>query len=580
VEDNSICGFTRGNSGGCPDNFACYYYIAFSHPVAGFGGFSGSNVQPGAEEMEGERAGGYVEFEPGSGPIEVKVGTSFISIHQAHVNLARELGNASFPETLERSERVWQDSLGKISITDQDEAAKCIFYTCLYRCHLFPRIWDEEDGEGKLVHYSPYTGEIHEGPFVTDNGFWDTYRTMYPLLALLMPEKLAHIMQGWVNAYKEGGWFPQWASPGYRACMVGTHIDAVVADAVSRGVTDFDVKAALEGMLKHAYHPGDETGSYGRIGIQDYLDLGYVAAERHDSSVARSLDYAYDDFCIAQVARTLGNSDETQRLLGRASNYAKLWDSSTGFMRAKNAEGSFVEPFDPLTWGDPYVEGGAWQSTWAVPHDVAGLVDLMGGPKQFVEKLTEMLTMSADFNVGSYGYEIHEMTEMTCADFGQYAHSNQPVHHVLYLFAAAGFPWLTQHWVRKIMDELYTSSNFPGDEDNGEMSAWYVLSALGLFPLTPGNGTWMFGTPRFESVTLTSDIGHELKIDAVRHSAEDVYVSGVEVDGAPEKSLWIPHSRLKDRTKIVFHLQSEPNEVQVNDSKLLPPSLSVKPALV
>jgi predicted alpha-1,2-mannosidase len=572
--ENSVCGYTSGNSGGCPENFACYYYVTFSRPIKQFGAFSGEVVKPNESGIDGNRAGGYVEFSEDASQVEVKIGTSFISVHQAHRNLARELGNASFDETLERAERVWLESLSRISVEDNDAVAKSIFYTCLYRCHLFPRFWDEEDGDGKVIHFSPYAGEVREGPLVTDNGFWDTYRTIYPLFALLIPERLAHIMQGWVNALKEGGWFPQWASPGYRACMVGTHIDVVVADAISRGVTDFDVKAALDGMLKHADEPGDEAGNYGRIGIEDYKELGYVAADRHDSSVARSLDYAYDDFCIAQVAHHCGRTDVADRLLERAKYYANLWEPSTGFMRARTADGKFAEPFGEFMWGDPYVEGGAWQSTWAVPHDVSGLIDLFGGRERFIAKLTQMLAMPPHFEVNSYGFEIHEMTEMASADFGQYAHSNQPVHHVLYLFAAAGYPWKTQHWVRKVMDELYTPSMFPGDEDNGEMSAWYVLNALGLFPLTPGNGTWMLGAPRFDSVTLKNDLDRSFQIKAVKNSSKSAYVSKVEIDGVEEQSLWISHARLKHGTQIRAYLHDAPKEEPITDPTKLPPSLS------
>lgn len=544
-----VAGYTEGNSGGCPPNFACYFFARFSAEFSGYGTFVGDQVAPGESERDGERAGGYVEFSPGSGSqIELRIATSLTSVEQAARNLAREIGDESFEEALERTHRLWNETLGRIAIEDEDLEAKRIFYTCLYRSHLFPRIWHEEDADNSIIHYSPYDGEVRPGVLYTDNGFWDTYRTEYPLLTLLHRDRVAEILQGWTNAYKEGGWFPQWASPGYRACMVGTHIDAVMADAVAKGVTDFEVDTALSGMLKHAYEPGDEAGSYGRIGIEDYKRMGYVAADRHDASVARSLDYAYDDWCIAQVARLRGRETEAASLLERSLSYRSSWHAEAGFMRARNADGSWVQPFDPYRWGGPYVEGGPWQSSWAVPHDVDGLIEMMGGRERFVARLDEMMSTPPFFEVGSYGFEIHEMTEMACADFGQYAHSNQPVHHVLYLYALAGRPDLTRHWVRRVMDELYTVDHFPGDEDNGEMSAWYVLSAMGLFPVCPGDPRYVLGVPRFRKMTIRPEGGEEIVIERVGAGC----VSSVELNGSAVDGVRVAHEDLLRGARLRF----------------------------
>ncbi|HWD37936.1 MAG TPA: GH92 family glycosyl hydrolase [Fimbriimonas sp.] len=571
LDHHCVGGSTSGRAGGCPENFACYFFARFDRPLASFGTFEGNDSHEGSTKHEGQRAGGYAEFE-GGGEVNLRIGTSFISIEQAARNLEREIGNAAFEETLERAGRVWEEALGRIEIEDPDEAALRTFYTCLYRTQLFPRIWHEEDEANRLVHFSPYDGQVHEGVLYADNGFWDTYRTMYPLLALLQPERLAEILQGWTNAYKEGGWFPQWASPGYRACMVGTHIDAVITDAVVRGVKDFDVETAFEGLLKHAFHPGDEAGNFGRIGIEDYKTLGYVAADRHDSSVARTLDYAYDDFCIAQVARSLGRGDEAEALMARTKNYEHLWDAGAGFMRGKNADGSWQEPFHEFLWGDPYVEGGPWQSTWAVQHDPAGLIRLMGGPEKFVQKLDQMMTSEPLIEVGTYGFEIHEMTEMACADFGQYAQSNQPVHHVLFLYTAAGYPWKTQYWVRRVMDEMY-GDVFPGDEDNGEMSAWYVLNALGLFPLCPGHPSFVFGSPRFRRVTIRPEGKPEIAVEAPDNSSGRPYVSKVTVNGQDHEALWIDHSVLASGATIRFEMSELASTKVVTDKALLPVSI-------
>jgi predicted alpha-1,2-mannosidase len=519
-------------------------------------------------ELSGVRAGAALDFSTDfAQPVVMKFGTSFISVDQARVNLQREIGEYDLEQIADAAANTWERALGKIVVESEDEEQLRTFYSCLYRTQLFPRVWHELDAEGATRHFSPYDGQIHDGVLYTDNGFWDTYRTVYPLFSLLNRERLSDILQGWVHAYKEGGWFPQWASPGYRACMVGTHIDAVMADAVARGVTGFDVEAALEGMLKHADEVGDRAGAFGRIGIEDYKELGYVACDRHHEACARSLDYAYDDFCVAQVAKALGRHEEAGRLLSRVRYYEKSYDPAVGFMRGRNADGSWLEPWSEFRWGSPYVEGGPWQSSWAVQHDAAGLIGLMGGDEAFVSKLDRMLTMEPDFEVGAYGFEIHEITEMACADFGQYAHSNQPVHHVLYLYNSAGRPWRTQKQVRRVLASLYSPTLLPGDEDNGEMSAWYVLSALGFFPLCPGHGSWTLGSPLFKKATFKMPNGKDLVICAPDNSAQNVYVRSVRFNGEVMEALSIDHATLAEGGLLEFEMSPEPLE------KIVPPEL-------
>lgn len=557
----TIVGFTRGNSGGVTEGYAMYYAVTFDRPMDSWCLFSLNDVYE-AETEEKEKLGFAAEFQDG-GQVTMRVATSFISIEQAELNLARELAESTLEDLALEAALVWEESLARIQVETENEVQKTTFYSCLYRTQLFPRIWHEPNAQGELFHRSPYSGGIYPGILYTDNGFWDTYRTVYPLFALLQPDRLAEILEGWVNAYKEGGWFPQWATPGYRACMVGTHIDAVMGDAVARGVTNFDVATALEGLLKHAYEVGDEHGAYGRIGIEDYKELGYVAHDRHHESVARSLDYAYDDFCISQVATALGRSDEAAKLLDRAKNYRHVYDPEVGFMRGRNADGSWLEPWGEFNWGSPYVEGGPWQSSWAVQHDPAGLIALMGGDEAFAAKLDQMLVTPPHFVVGVYGFEIHEMTEMACVDHGQYAHSNQPVHHVLYLYNAAGKPWRTQKEVRRVMDEMYSPHGFAGDEDNGEMAAWYVLSSLGLFPLCPGHASWTIGSPLFKRATIKLGEGRELVIEAPHNSAENVYVRRLAVNGLDVKDLSLSHATLTAGGTIRFDMGAEPDKTPV-----------------
>ncbi len=555
-DGRSFSGYTRGNSGGAPDGFAHYFAGILDVPISSWHGFVGEEVYENPEAAD--RMGLCMELGQVA-TVTLRIATSFIGVEQAQLNLLRELGDTPFEELAEQAKQTWEENLGRIRVESDDESRLRTFYSCLYRTQLFPRLWHELDEQGVAQHFSPYDGQIHPGVLYTDNGFWDTYRTEYPFLALTSPKRVGEIMEGWTNALAEGGWFPQWATPGYRSCMVGTHIDAVMADAVVRGVRNFDVEAALAGMVKHAYEVGHPDGAYGRIGIEDYLRLGYVSND-HEESVARSLDYAYDDFCIAQVALALDKEEVAVPLLERASNYRHMYDPSVGFMRGRNADGSWLEPWDEFLWGSPYVEGGPWQSSWAVQHDPAGLIALMGGEEAFAAKLDQMLAIEPHFNVGAYSFEIHEMTEMAVADFGQYAHSNQPVHHVLYLYNAAGRPWRTQREVRRVMDVLYTPDDLPGDEDNGEMCAWYVLSALGIFPLCPGHPSWTLGTPLFRRAEVSLENGRTLVVEAPANSSSAFYVDKVSWNGSLVDGLSIPHHSLANGGVLRFDMSDTPCE--------------------
>lgn len=570
--DGRVVGWTRGSSGGTLDSFAHYFVAEFDMAPAGCSVFTQSGIHPG-NSLTSERAGIAIEFAAqDERSITMRIATSFISLAQAELNLAHEVVGKELEDIVTATGQCWEHALSAIQVDGATEDLET-FYTCLYRTQLFPRLFHELRDDGSPHHYSPYTGEVHPGMLVTDNGFWDTYRTEYPLLALVMPDRLGDILEGWVSAYREGGWFPHWVSPGYRACMVGTHIDAVFADAVARGITGFDTATALEGMLKHAYEPGDPAGAWGRIGIEDYRRLGYVPADRHHESVARALDYAYDDFCIAQVARSIGEDAAADSLLAESRAYTNSFDPAVAFMRGRNEDGTWLEPWSEFQWGSPYVEGGPWQSTWAVPHDPAGLIELMGGDDAFVAKLDQMLALPPHFEVGVYGMEIHEMTEMAVADFGQYAHSNQPVHHVLYLYNAAGRPWRTQEEVRRVMRDYYSARALPGDEDNGEMSAWYVLSSLGIFPLCPGRGAWTFGSPLFDRAVVRLRDSKQLVVEAPNNGPDRPFVTEVRWNGEVIDTLEIDHGILAAGGTLTFQMSASPTTAIVPASKR-PASLS------
>ena len=431
---------------------------------------------------------------------------SFIGADQAEANLSQEVGDSSFDEVRKQTAEAWERELSRIDVSGGTERQRRTFYTGLYRALLWPQTMHEPT-DGGPRHFSPFDGQVHDGVMCAGNGFWDTHRTVYPLLALAWPRKYGEILQGWVNAAAQGGWFPRWSAPGYAACMVGTHLAAVVADAVARGIGGFDVEAAYAAMRRDAIEPGDERGRWGRQGLPFYLENGYVDDDAEPDSVARTLDYAYNDWCCAQVAAHLGRSDDAAHFAERAGNWRNVFDPATKFMRPRGRDGAFKEPFDPYRWGGAYVEGGPWQYRFCVPHDPEGLADAMGGVDVLVAEIERMVAEPPRFHVGSYPREIHEMTEMAAIDFGQYAHSNQPVHGVLWLPARLGRPDVTDRLVRRVLDELYSPDGYCGDEDNGEMAAWYVLASLDRFPQCPGDGRPTATPMLWDGATINADDG-------------------------------------------------------------------------
>ena len=478
----------HNHSGGVPDNFAFHAVLQLD--------VRATFVRAGDQAV--------LEFPRRTRAVEVRVGTSFISSEQAAFHVAAELGQRSFGQVAAAARLRWNRLLGRVTIDGASPAQQRTFYTALYRTLLFPRQFHEPCPDGRVRHYSPYDGRVHDGVLSADNGFWDTFRTVYPLLAWIYPDLLGDILTGWIHAFDESGWFPAWSSPGHRGCMIGTHSDAVFASACVRGVPGVDWGHAYEGLRRNAFEAPPPGSAFGRTGLVDYLRLGYLPADRVDHSCAATQEYAFSDYCVAQVARHVGRMDDYRELMHRAGNYRNVFDRRTGFMRGRRANGSWVTPFDPFAWSREYIEGSAWQYTWAVPHDPEGLIALMGGSRRFVRRLDDMLAQPPVFRAGRYGMEIHEMTEMASAAFGQYAHSNQPVHHVLYLYACAGRPDRTRHWTHRVMNELYSDrpDGLSGDEDNGEMSAWYVWNALGLFPLNPADPGYVVGAPLFPRATV------------------------------------------------------------------------------
>ena len=540
IAGRTIRGVSRANQGGVVGDFGSYFVIELDRDVSKSEVMvkDKANASPSGQ---GNNVAAYVEFQTSPNtPVELRVGTSLISSDQAEQNLKAET-DGGFDAVHTRVQTNWESNLGEIQI-EASEAQKKTFYSCLYHAQMFPHRLYEVDAAGKTVHYSPYDGQLHEGVLYGDIGLWDAFRTTFPLITILYPAQLNEILQGFVNASVEGGTLPEWPSPGYRDCMIGQHCAAIFADAVVKGQRNFDVAKAYGSLRKSAFEP-PATGVLVRRGLADYVKLGYIPNGASTYAVSATLDYAYDDWCVAQIAQAENHPEDYKMLMARAQNYRLLWDPSVGFMRPKDTAGRWIEPFDEFGWGGAYAEGGPWQCSFFVPHDTAGLASLAGGPNQLAAKLDEMLGLPPVFHKGGYGGIIHEMREMGIAKFGQYDQGNQPGFDSLYLFAAVGQPWQTEYWTRRVCAELFNSSatGFPGDEDNGSMASWYLLSSMGFYPLCPGTTQYVFTSPVFSKITLRLPENKAFVITATSNNEENVYVQKRQLNGKVDDQTWISH---------------------------------------
>jgi predicted alpha-1,2-mannosidase len=556
IEGRAISGLSRANSGGVAGNFASYFVIELDRDISKTDVYV-SDIRTGRASGSGDDVAAYVEFQTSpDNPVEIRVGTSLISWEQAAQNLRAET-DGGFDAVQARVQKAWESNLGRIEI-EADADQRKTFYSCLYRAQMFPHRLYELDATGKARHYSPYDGKVHEGVLYGDIGIWDAFRTTFPLITMIYPAQLNEILQGFVNAADEGGTLPEWPSPGYRDCMIGQHCAAIIADAVVKGNEGFDVAKAYASLRKNAFQP-PANGELVRRGLADYLKLGYIPNGASTYAVSASLDYAYDDWCVAQIAKHENQLEDYKELMARAQNYRLLWDAGTGFMRPKDAAGHWIEPFDQFAWGGPYAEGGPWQSSWFVPHDTAGLAGLMGGREKLASKLDEMVGLPPVFHTGGYGSVIHEMREMAAVNFGQYDQGNQPVFDVLYLYAAIGQPWKTEYWTRRVCAELFSSTpaGFPGDEDNGSMASWFLLSSIGLYPLCPGTPQYMFTSPLFPRITLHLAHDRTFVITASSNNSGNLYVQKRQLNGVDEDRVWISHQELLKGGEL--HMEMGPN---------------------
>ncbi|WP_394750405.1 GH92 family glycosyl hydrolase [Spongiimicrobium salis] len=579
-EERKIIGYCRNNSGGVPENFHNYFVAEFDtdFDLAHTWGDEWE-LQENSTENKGEHVGAIIGFKTKRGQtVHVKVASSFISPEQAQLNLDREIGADTFKETRTKAKNAWEKELNRIVVSSKDKDHLKTFYSCLYRVLLFPRKFYELDANNAVMHYSPYNGKVAPGYMFTDNGFWDTFRAVFPFFNMMYPELNGQIMEGLANTYKESGWLPEWASPGHRDCMIGSNSAPIIADAHLTGVSGFDKELLLDAVLKNAtVADGRPVNSVGRAGVDYYNELGYVPYDVGiNENAARTLEYAYADFTIAQMAKSLGKDSLAHAYYEKSLNYKKLFDPTTKLMRGKNKDGNFQTPFNPLKWGDAFTEGNSLHYTWSVFHDVQGLADLMGGADEFVNMLDGVFQMPPDYDDSYYGFTIHEIREMQIVNMGNYAHGNQPIQHMIYLYNYGRQPWKTQEKVREVLTKLYTPApdGYCGDEDNGQTSAWYVFSALGFYPVAPATNQYVIGSPLFDEVTLHLQNGKTFMISAKNNGRRSPYIKGALLNGKSLDRTWISTETIQQGGELQFEMDKKPNKEWAITKEALPYSLS------
>ncbi len=557
-KERKIIGYSCNNSGGVPENFRNYFVLVFDKDFQTYDTWGDDWILLHSDQSQAQHAGAVIGFRTQKGEkVNVKVASSFISLEQAELNLLREIGNDTFEQTQQKALHLWEKELAKIQVLDNNIDNLRTFYSCLYRDLLFPRTFYEINEKEEIVHYSPYNGKIEAGYMFTDNGFWDTFRAVFPLFNLSYPEMNQQFMKGLVNTYKESGWLPEWASPGHRDCMIGSNSASIIADAFLKGnIEQNDAEILLEAMLKNAtQNEGRPVKSVGREGVNYYNLLGYVPYNVGiNENVARTLEYAYADFCIARMAEKMGKKNIADKYYQQSLRYKNVFDDQTGWMRGKNADGSFQALFNPLKWGDAFTEGNSLHYTWSVFHDINGLINLMGGKEKFEKKIDEVFNMPPLYDDSYYGFTIHEIREMQIMDMGNYAHGNQPIQHLIYLYNYAGKPQKAQAKIREVMKKLYASTpdGYCGDEDNGQTSAWYVFSALGFYPVTPASDVYVLGNPIFEEVKLQLPNNKEFIIKNTEKTKGNIFVKDIFVNGKKWESYELPYKIFTENGRLDF----------------------------
>lgn len=576
VANHRITGYVH-NGAFSPKTHKNYFIIQFDKPFVSYGTWENrkNTIQKNNLSREGEGIGAYVQFAKGS-KVQAKVSTSYISTEQAEVTMTRELGKHSSVEvTKQAAADVWNQLLNRVLVDGGTEEDMKTFYSCMFRANLFSHKFYEEKEDGSPYYYSPYDEKIHDGYMFTDNGFWDTFRSQFPLTNILHPTMQGQYMQALLDAQEQCGWLPSWSFPSETGGMVGNHSISLLTDAWVKGIRTFDPEKALKAYAHEAMNKGPWGGANGRVRWKDYYQLGYIPYPESMGSTAQTLEYCYDDFCAYQLAKMTGNKFYEEVFARQIYNYKNVYDPSVGFMRGRNLDGSWAD-FDAFEWGGPYCEGNAWHYNWSVFHDVQGLIDLTGGDERFVAKIDSVFALPGIVKYGTYGTKIHEMLEMELAKMGQYAQGNQPIQHMIYLYSYAGQPWKTQYWIRQVMDRLYNSSEngYPGDEDQGGMSSWYVLSALGIYSVCPGTDEYVLGSPKFRKATITMEDGKKFVIEAKGNSKDNVYIQNATLNGKRHTRNYIHYSDIVNGGVLELQMGNQPEKTRGTAKEDRPFSLS------
>ena len=576
VANHRITGYVH-NGAFSPKTHKNYFIIQFDKPFVSYGTWENrkNTIQKNNLSREGEGIGAYVQFAKGS-KVQAKVSTSYISPEQAEVTMTRELGKHSSVEvTKQAAADVWNQLLNRVLVEGGTEEDMKTFYSCMFRANLFSHKFYEEKEDGSPYYYSPYDEKIHDGYMFTDNGFWDTFRSQFPLTNILHPTMQGQYMQALLDAQEQCGWLPSWSFPSETGGMVGNHSISLLTDAWVKGIRTFDPEKALKAYAHEAMNKGPWGGANGRVRWKDYYQLGYIPYPESMGSTAQTLEYCYDDFCAYQLAKMTGNKFYEEVFARQIYNYKNVYDPSVGFMRGRKLDGSWAD-FDAFEWGGPYCEGNAWHYNWSVFHDVHGLIDLTGGDERFVAKIDSVFALPGIVKYGTYGTKIHEMLEMELAKMGQYAQGNQPIQHMIYLYSYAGQPWKTQYWIRQVMDRLYNSSEngYPGDEDQGGMSSWYVLSALGIYSVCPGTDEYVLGSPKFRKATITMEDGKKFVIEAKGNSKDNVYIQNATLNGKRHTRNYIHYSDIVNGGVLELQMGNQPEKTRGTAKEDRPFSLS------
>lgn len=581
----TLSGYTDTRSGLSNGATRMYVVASFDRPWRSSG------------RIDTGRPTGYIKFDAGSGRrVTMRIATSLISIEQARHNLALELAaDDTLDSVAGRAQDAWEERLARFDIGNASDDQKTTFYSNLYRLYLYPNSGSENAGSAAAPEWR-YASQasaaedntdgsatrsfapVRDGKVFVNNGFWDTFRATWPAYALFTPEDAGQLVQGFIEQYRAGGWIARWSSPGYADLMVGTSSDVAFADAWLKGVRGFDPDEAYAAALKNAtVVPPDRH--VGRKSMDRSTFRGYASTDVHEG-MSWTMEGALNDFGIANLADALATrattaaareryATEAAYFRHRAGSYATLFDPGIGFFQGRRADGRWrvdAGQYDPRVWGHDYTESNGWAFAFTAAHDGEGLATLYGGRDGLAAKLDTFFatpeTGSSEF-VGSYGGIIHEMTEARDVRMGMYAHSNQPAHHVPWMYLYAGQPWKTQQHVREILSRLYVGSEigqgYPGDEDNGETSAWYVLASLGLYPLRMGSPEYAIGSPAFQHARVALQGGAVLTVNAPQNSRENVYVQSLKINGKPWTKTWVPHEVIAKGATLDFVMGPQPS---------------------